>query len=181
MATQMNAIGFDVSKGKSTIAIMRPYDEIVASPFEINHTEEGFKELTLIIKQLHDKTRIVIEYTGKYYESLANHLYSEVFHVSIVNSILIHDYSNSSITRFKTDKKDAIKIANYALNRWLDLPTYVPEDELRQALKVYDRQFSQYSKLKVMLTNNLISLSDQTFTGIDGLFGKTPRQYGHQK
>lgn len=38
----MNAVGIDVSKGKSTVAIMRPYGEIVASPFEINHTEDDF-------------------------------------------------------------------------------------------------------------------------------------------
>lgn len=57
----------------------------------------------------------------------------------------------------------------------------MPEDELRQALKVYNRQFSQYSKLKVVLVNNLIALSDQTFPGVDGLFSKTPRQDGHQK
>ena len=35
-------------------------------------------------------------------------------------------------------KKDSIKIANYGLDRWLDLLDYMPEDELRQALKVYN-------------------------------------------
>ncbi len=66
-------------------------------------------------------------------------------------------------------------------NNSLDLPEYIPEEELRQALKIYNRQFTQYTKLKVALTNNLIALSDQTFPGIDGLFGKTPRKDGHQK
>lgn len=33
----MNAVGIDVSKEKSTVAIMRPYGEIVVSPFEITH------------------------------------------------------------------------------------------------------------------------------------------------
>ena len=41
----MNSVGIDVSKGKSTIAIMRPFGEIVSSPFEINHTEEDFEKL----------------------------------------------------------------------------------------------------------------------------------------
>lgn len=177
----MNAVGIDVSKGKSTVAIMRPYGEIVTSPFEITHSEESFKELTSQIKELHGESRIIMEYTGRYYEPLANHLYNEGLRVSVVNAILIHDYSNSSLRRVKTDKKDAVKIANYGLDRWLDLPEYMPEDELRQALKVYNRQFSQYSKLKVMLSNNLIALSDQTFAGVDSLFSKTPRQDGHQK
>lgn len=177
----MNAVGIDVSKGKSTVAIMRPYGEIVASPFEINHTEDDFKKLVSQIQKLHGESRIIMEYTGRYYEPLANYLYNAGLHVSVVNAILIHDYSNSSIRRVKTDKKDSIKIANYGLDRWLDLPDYMPEDELRQALKVYNRQCSQYAKLKVVLVNNLIALSDQTFPGIDSLFGKTPRQDGHQK
>ncbi len=177
----MNAVGIDVSKGKSTVAIMRPYGEIVVSPFEITHTEEDFEKLTSQIKKLHGESRIIMEYTGRYYEPLANYLYNAGLRVSVINAILIHDYSNSSIRRVKTDKKDAVKIANYGLGRWLDLPEYMPEDELRQALKVYKRQFSQYSKLKVVLVNNLIALSDQTFPGVDGLFSKTPRQDGHQK
>ena len=32
----MNAVGIDVSKGKSMVAIMRPFGEIVSAPFEIN-------------------------------------------------------------------------------------------------------------------------------------------------
>ena len=131
----MNAVGIDVSKGKSTVAIMRPYGEIVASPFEINHTEDDFKKLVSQIQKLHGESRIIMEYTGRYYEPLANYLYNAGLHVSVVNAILIHDYSNSSIRRVKTDKKDSIKIANYGLDRWLDLPDYMPEDELRQALK----------------------------------------------
>ena len=30
----MNAVGIDVSKGKSMVAIMRPFGEIVSTPFE---------------------------------------------------------------------------------------------------------------------------------------------------
>ena len=33
----MNAVGIDVSKGRSTVAILRPIGEIVYSPFEVKH------------------------------------------------------------------------------------------------------------------------------------------------
>lgn len=36
---------------KSTVAIMCPYGEIIASPFEITHTEEDFKKLTSQIQE----------------------------------------------------------------------------------------------------------------------------------
>ena len=35
----MNAVGIDVSKGKSTVAIMRPFGEVIAEPFEVSHTD----------------------------------------------------------------------------------------------------------------------------------------------
>ena len=34
----MNAVGIDVSKGKSIVAILRPFGEVVSTPFEIKHT-----------------------------------------------------------------------------------------------------------------------------------------------
>ena len=41
----MNAVGIDVSKGKSMVAIMRPFGEIVSAPFEIKHTASGINSL----------------------------------------------------------------------------------------------------------------------------------------
>ena len=39
----MNAVGSDVSKGKSMVAVMRPFSEVVAAPFEVSHTDEGLR------------------------------------------------------------------------------------------------------------------------------------------
>jgi transposase len=41
----MNAVGIDVSKGKSTVAVTRPFGEIVRAPFEVAHTVKGLAEL----------------------------------------------------------------------------------------------------------------------------------------
>ena len=45
----MNAVGIDVSKGKSMVAIMRPFGEIVSSPFEIKHTTSDINSLVELI------------------------------------------------------------------------------------------------------------------------------------
>ena len=34
----MNAVGIDVSKGKSMIAVARPLGEVVIKPYEVRHT-----------------------------------------------------------------------------------------------------------------------------------------------
>ena len=39
----MNAVGIDVSKGKSMVAIIRPLGEIVAAPFGIKHSASDIK------------------------------------------------------------------------------------------------------------------------------------------
>ena len=177
----MNAVGIDVSKGKSMIAVMRPFGEVVATPYEIAHTERELGELTRFLKSLSGETKVIMEYTGKYYQSIARHLREAGIFVSVVNAILVHDYGGNSLRRVKTDKKDAIKIANYGLDKWVDLTEYTPEDDIRQLLKTLNRQYNQYIKVKVMLKNNLISLLDQIFPNANRLFKSPVRNDGHEK
>ncbi len=70
----MNAVGIDVSKGKSMVAIMRPFGEIVSAPFEIKHTTNDIKSLVELINSVEGESRIVMEHTGCYYEVLAHQL-----------------------------------------------------------------------------------------------------------
>ena len=177
----MNAVGIDVSKGKSMIAVMRPFGEVVISPFEVQHTDSELSELAKLLKSLIGETRVVMEYTGNYHAPVARVLHSAGIYVSVVNAILIHDYGNNSLRRAKTDKKDAVKLANYALDHWLSLSRYFPEEDARLMLKNCHRQYEQYSKLRTMLKNNLISLLDQTFPGANRLFSSLRRADGSQK
>ena len=178
----MNAVGIDVSKGKSMVAVMRPFGEVVATPYEVSHTDADLKMLVEFLKSLPGETRIVMEYTGKYYQPIAKVLSEAGIFVSVVNALLIYRYGNNSIRKVKTDRLDAIKIANYCLDRWVDLEPYTPLDQIRQTLKTYHRQYGQYMKLKVTLKNNLISLLDETFPGINTLFKSAPRKEdGHEK
>lgn len=178
----MNAVGIDVSKGKSMVAVMHPFGKAVAAPFEVGHTESELKELARFLKSLPGETRVLMEYTGRYYEPIARYLHEAGIFVSVVNAILAHDYSGNTIRKVKTDRKDATKLANMAIDRWLDLKEYIPEDEIRHTLKICNRQYSQYSKLKTMLKNNLIALLDQTFPDVNRLFTSPARKSdGHEK
>lgn len=178
----MNAVGIDVSKGKSTIAIMQPFGVVIASPYEISHTESELKELARFLKSLSGETKVLMEYTGRYYEPIARYLHEAGIFVTVVNAILTHNYSANTIRKAKTDKHDAIKLASMVLDRWLDLKEYIPEDNIRQTLKICNRQYNLYSKMKTMLKNNLIALLDQTFPGVNNLFCSPARKSdGHEK
>ena len=177
----MNSVGIDVSKGKSMIAVMRPFGEVVVSPFEIHHTDSELCELTKLLSGLSGETRVVMESTGNYHLPVAWLLNDSGFYVSVVNAMLVHDYGNNSLRRAKTDKKDAIKLANYGFDHWLTLPRYVPEEDTRLMLKNCYRQYQQYSKVRTMLKNNLISLLDTAFPGANRLFSSPPRADGSEK
>ena len=178
----MNAVGIDVSKGKSTVAIMRPFGEVVAEPFEVSHTDTELRKLACFLEKLPGETRIVMEYTGSYWQPIAKVLHDAGFFVSAVNALLIYKYGNNSIRKGKTDKLDAVKIANYCLDRWTDLERYSPTDQIRQTLKTCRRQYDQYIRLKVNLKNNLIALLDGTFPGVNTLLKSAPRDTdGHEK
>lgn len=178
---ETNAVGIDVSKGKSTIAVMRPFGEIIRKPFEVHHSSSELKELTDSLKSLEGETRIIMEYTGKYYQPIARYLVDSGFYVSVVHAKLIHDFGNNSIRKIKTDKADAVKIANYALSNWMILKPYSAEDDTRLLLKTYNRQYNQYMKQYVALKNNLISILDQTFAGCNTLFTSPARANGSEK
>ena len=122
------------------------------------------------------------EYTGRYWQPVAKVLHDAGRFVSVVNALLIYKYGNNSIRKGKTDKLDAVKIANYCLDRWTELECYAPINQIRQTLKVCRRQYDQYIRLKVNLKNNLISLLDGTFPGINTLFKSASRSTdGHEK
>lgn len=177
----MNCVGIDVSKGKSMIAVMRPFGEVVISPFEVQHTASELSELAKLLKSLDGETRVVMESTGNYHTPVAWLLHDAGLYVSVVNAMLVHDYGNNSLRRAKTDKKDAVKLANYGLDHWLTLPRYVPEEDTRLLLKNCYRQYQQYSKVQTMLKNNLISLLDAVFPEVNRLFNSSPRADGSEK
>lgn len=178
----MNAVGIDVSKGKSTVAILQPQGIVVASPHDVPHTSSDLKLLAATLKKLHGETRVVMEATGNYYEPIARFLHEQGIFVSVVNPMLISDFGGNTLRKPKTDKKDAVKLALYTLTYWLDLTQYQPQEDLRKSLKMLNRQYIQADKVKTMLNNNLISQLDLTFSGINKLFTSSMREKdGHLK
>jgi len=150
----MNAVGIDVSKGKSTIAVARPFGEVVSKPCEVRHTANELRELADYLKSLDGETRVILEHTGRYYEPVA---------------------------QIKTDKADSLKIARYGLDNWAELRQHTPMDTIRYQLKTMNRQYGLYTKNKTAMKNNLIALLDQTYPGVNALFSSPAREDGSQK
>lgn len=178
----ITAVGIDVSKGKSVVAIRRPGGKVVKPPFLVNHNAEDFRKLILLMHKVGGNIRIIMEHTGMYWRPIAIALQQAGFFVSVTNAILIHRFSDNSLRNVKTDKADALKIANYGLTFWSELREYSVEDETRQMLKTQSRLYERTSGVSVALRNGLISLLDQTFPDINKLLQPTYRNIrGHFK
>ena len=55
----MNAVGIDVSKGKSMVAALRPMGEVALLPQEFLHTEVGLEQMAYAIIALGEDTRVI--------------------------------------------------------------------------------------------------------------------------
>ena len=177
----MNAVGIDVSKGKSMVAILRSYGEIISKPFEVKHTVSGIRSLIEQIQSIDGESRIVMEHTGRYYEPLVRELSKADLFVSAINPKLIKDFGDNSLRKVKSDKADAVKIARYTLDNWAELRQYSGMDNTRTQLKTLNSQFSFFMKQKVAAKANLIALLDNTYPGVNKLFDSPTREDGSEK
>ena len=117
----MNAVGIDVSKGKSTVTICRPGGVVLMPPCDIPHTQSAVNAFISQLRGLDGETKVCMEHTGRYYEPVATWLSDAGIFVSAVNPILIKGFGDDSLRSPKTDKADSKKIARYTLDRWAKL------------------------------------------------------------
>ena len=178
----MFAVGVDVSNDRSTVAVLGAQRKVVMKPFEVPHTTDGFAYLVEKLRGLNGEARIVMEHTGRYYESFAMSMYRAGFFVSAVNPLVIKDYREGvDVRKVKTDRADALKIAQFALDKWEILPQYTPMDTIRYSLKTLHRQFQLACKTRTALNNNLIALLEQSYPGVNRYFDSPVRPDGSQK
>ena len=176
----MFAVGIDVSNGRSTVAVLQSKTTVTLKPFEVSHTPEALGRLVNKLNGLNGETKVIMEHTGRYYESIAMFLNSAGIFVSAVNPILLNEYQDGmSVRKVKTDKADAIKIAKFGLDNWDLLRQYEPMDTIRYQLKTMHRQFQLASKSETAFTNNLIALLEQTYPRIRKLHEKAAELYRH--
>jgi len=178
----MFAVGVDVSNGRSTVAVLQTKNKVILKPFEVPHTPEALGRLVDKLNSLDEETKVIMEHTGRYYESIAMFLNSKGFFVSALNPLLFKDYPDGiSVHAVKTDKADAVMIAKFGLDKWDELRQYEPMDTTRYQLKTLNTQFQLASKSKTAFTNNLIALLEQNYPGIRKHLTSPARSDGSEK
>lgn len=177
----MISVGIDVSKGKSTVCILKPYGEIVSSPFEVRHVESELESLAQMILRLDGETKVVMEATGIYHLPVLTYLQEKGIFVAVINPFEMKEYACRGIRRVKTDKQDSITISNYGIDNWFRLVNHEGADETYAELKLLGRQYFYYMELHVKSLLELTHMLDYTMPGIKGKFKSWNEANGRDK
>ena len=162
----MIAVGIDVSKSKSTVAILDSYGIVLATPFNMAHTQPEMNALVSRLKAFDEPVTILLEYTGHYHYPVLKKLQDEGLPVCVVNPYQMKKYGDVEIHKAKTDKKDALRIATYALEKSYRLVPYSSMEQKYEDLKFLSRQYQQRISMVAGFKVQLINLLDQTMPGI---------------
>ena len=165
----MIAVGIDVSKSKSTVAILNGDGSIRAKPFNVRHTADELLALVNYIKGTSEVPTILMEPTSHYHYPLLKAFQDANLPVCLINPYQMKKYGDTALRKAKTDKRDSIRIAQYALEKSYSLIPYTPSDQKYEDLRFLSRQYSQ--RLSTLTVNKvqLLALLDQTMPGITSL------------
>lgn len=165
----MISVGIDVSKGESTVCIMKPGGEVLKAPFKMLHTMESILSLIDTINSYEEETRVILEDTGHYHLPVVTLLVEKGIFVCTVNALRMKKYCSQSIRRAKTDKIDAVKIASYGITYWNELVSVRTPEEVYMELKLLARQYYQMVSMLIKAKINLGNVIDQVMPDIQSL------------
>jgi transposase len=128
-------LGIDVGKESFTVALLGG-GQVHQSHFK--NDSVGFERLgRWLQKQEVERVHACMEATNRYWQGLALFLDNRGFKVSVVNPKLIKRHSQSVMQRNKTDRQDALTIADYCCKqqpeRWQPAP--LAYRELRELVR----------------------------------------------
>jgi len=165
----MIAVGIDVSKSKSTVAILNGDGSIRAKPFNVRHTADELLALVNYIKGTSEVPTILMEPTSHYHYPLLKAFQEANLPVCLINPYQMKKYGDTALRKAKTDKRDSIRIAQYALEKSYSLIPYTPSDQKYEDLRFLSRQYNQRISILTVNKVQLLALLDQTMPGITSL------------
>lgn len=159
-------VGIDVSKGKSTVAILSVAGEVIEEPFEINHDINGLNLLEEKIKDIpNEDLKIVMEETGTYHLPILGYLLDKGYFVVAENALKIKKYLDRGLRKAKTDKKDSYKLAEYACDNWYKLNKVRENDEIYDNLRFLSRRYLDKIAIQTKEKISFSNLCDLLFPG----------------
>ena len=163
-------VGIDISKYKHDFCIISNTGEVIVENSSFENNKKGFQSLLEQLKP-YDKSQVHIafEATGHYSMNLEVFLIDKEFSFMKINPLIIKQFLKTrSLRRTKTDKTDALNIAEYLMS----VP-YKPNSlllyhiySLKSLCRTREQLIKERSKFAVLLTNEL----DKSFPELKPFF-----------
>lgn len=139
--------GIDVSKDTLDLVVISEGKPVYTD--KVSNDKKGFRALLKRVKDSH----VIMEATGPYYVQLALFLATSKVKVSVINPLVIKRFSQMRMSRAKTDRKDALLIAQYGQTEKPGL--WKPPSELTFQLQQLEAYLEGLKKRKGILSNQL--------------------------
>jgi transposase len=145
-------LGIDISKRKFDACLVREAGKLRHKVFP--NTPAGFSQRSAWLSKQHvERVHACLEATGAYGEALATYLHEAMQVVSVVNPAQVKAYTQSRLSRAKTDKPDSTLIAQFCSERrppqWQPLPAEIRE------LQALVRRLDSLLEMRQMEANRL--------------------------
>lgn len=159
-------LGIDISKKTLDVALLSADNNPKHKKFD--NTSEGFAALDAWLKghfslELHT----CMEATGHYGNALARHLYAVGHKVSVVNPAGPNAFARAQLSRTKTDKADAIRIAQFCRAHQPHL--WTPPTEEVATLQGLVRRLEALGQMRQMESQRLEGVSAPIRTSIEAV------------
>jgi len=165
--SKINVLGVDISKSTFDVALLL---EGKVKTKKFDNKIKGFSELVEWLKKKETDLHVCMEATGTYGEALATYLFDVGYTISVVNPAQIKGFSQSELSRNKTDRADAKLIARYCLalnpKPWAPKPPHVRE------LQAWVRRLEALQSMYFQENNRLEISSDNVRASIEKMIKK---------
>jgi len=164
-------IGIDVAKNIHEVCMVNENGEQIGKYFQLRNSRKSMQKfrtkIESVSKELNAKPRIGLEATGIYWYSLHSEL-SKYYKVHIFNPSQSSGFSSVKIRDSKTDKIDALTIAN--MLRFGESPKTNYGNKQRLELREYGRFYFKLTSIKTNLKKRMGRNLHLIFPGYDQIF-----------
>jgi transposase len=162
-------VGVDVSKEKfDACCIEERGGKIFALTCSMNR--EGFEKLIGRLPKDKSSFLVGMESTASYHIPLFTYLAAEDYRVVVINPLLINGFSKRSLRKTKTDKKDALTIAQFIMQEKEALSVKAPDDLIGE-LKDLARRREKLADHLTSLKGNMKRILSVTFPELEDITG----------
>lgn len=172
-------VGIDIGKWNHQAAFLNSSGTKAAPDLAFENTGEGFQ---LLLKSLEsfdkEQTLVGLEATGHYWLTLFSFLVDNAWTVKVINPMQSDALRNINIRKTKTDRKDAVFIADVLrFGRYTE--TVLPEENLLQPRELSRCRVGQV-ELVGYLKRKILGILDRIFpefaSCFSTVFGKAPTE-----